>query len=160
MKIIKKFNQYIKENLDPTEDMELKQKLSPVEDDLDSIEPGDEDDMDDMDDMDMTDDSDLDDPDFDLIDDIDGDINGVSSYEEDEENEGEIEAHQYIGTQMMNDLASRLGTEVVNNEIEYDGKIINYFSETECFHIDNEKFESVEDAFEFLTNGGDEMGGE
>ena len=56
----------------------------------------------------------------------------------------------------MNELSQRLGADIINNQITYDGKVINYFSETECFHIGSEKFETVDDAFDYLT--GDEDG--
>lgn len=120
MKIIKKFNQYVKENLsDMDSDIETDSDL-----DLDSK-------------MDM-----------DLIDDIKDDNNDID-YEDDED---EIESHQYIGTQMLNELADKLGVEVINNEINYEDKKVNYFSETECFHIGDEKFDNVEDAYNYLTN--------
>lgn len=75
----------------------------------------------------------------------------VDEYEEDLPLEEE--SYQYIGSKLMNELAEKLGTVVINNEIEYDGKKINYFSETECFHIDDKKFETIDEAFEYLTQG-------
>jgi hypothetical protein len=71
----------------------------------------------------------------------------MSTPEEEEEEEG----HQYHGTLKMKELADKLGTNVVNNEINFDGKKVNFFSEDEKFHIDKKKFDSVEDAFGYLT---------
>jgi hypothetical protein len=71
----------------------------------------------------------------------------ISTPQEEEEEEG----HQYHGTLKMKELADKLGTNVVNNEINFDGKKVNFFSEDEKFHIDNKKFDSVEDAFDYLT---------
>jgi len=71
----------------------------------------------------------------------------ISTPEEEEEEEG----YQYHGTLKMKELADKLGTNIVNNEINFDGKKVNFFSEDEKFHIDNKKFDSVEDAFDYLT---------
>ena len=67
------------------------------------------------------------------------------------EEEEEEEGSHYHGTLKMKELASKLGTEVTNNEINFDGKKVNFYSEDEKFHIDNKKFNSVEDAFDYLT---------
>jgi hypothetical protein len=68
-----------------------------------------------------------------------------------DEQEEEEEGHEYEGTKLMKELADKLGTNIVNNEINFDGKKVNFFSEDEKFHIDNKKFDSVEDAFDYLT---------
>lgn len=65
--------------------------------------------------------------------------------------EEEEEGTHYHGTLKLKELANKLGTNVVNNEINFDGKRINFYSEDEKFHIDNKKFNSVEDAFGYLT---------
>ncbi len=71
-----------------------------------------------------------------------------------EYNENEIndESDVYIGDKMMKELATKLGVEIINNHIEYDGNIINYYSETEKFHIGNKKFDDVESIYDFLTS--------
>ena len=137
-KIIKKFNQYIKENIDKG----LEDDDFPIEgSDLDAIEEMESD----LEDDDFEDD-------FEDLDDSEDDDTEIREYEEEEEEE---EAHQYIGSQLMNELAEKLGVEVINNEIQYDGKKINYFSETECFHVDNKKFETIEDILEYLSDSDD-----
>ena len=67
------------------------------------------------------------------------------------EEEEEEEGSHYHGTLKMKELAQKLGAEIVNNEINFDGKKVNFYSEDEKFHIDNKKFDSVEDAFDYLT---------
>ena len=41
----------------------------------------------------------------------------------------------YIGNTIIEDLANKLGVESVNNEIDYNGKKINFYSETEMIHV-------------------------
>jgi hypothetical protein len=60
------------------------------------------------------------------------------------------EEDSYIGTKMLNDLARKLGTEVVDGSINYEGNKINFFSETEKFHIGKKKFATVEEVLAFL----------
>jgi hypothetical protein len=74
--------------------------------------------------------------------------NIVDSSDEYEEEEG----GQYEGTVLMKQLADALGAEVVNNEIDYEGHKINYFSETESFHVDKKKFDSMEEVLDFLKS--------
>lgn len=57
------------------------------------------------------------------------------SFVQTEEEEG-----VYIGTQLMEELARELGVEIVDNEINYDGHVINFYSETEAFDIDGESY--------------------
>ena len=59
----------------------------------------------------------------------------------------------YIGTKMIKDLADALGTEVINNAVQYEGKTINFYSETEKFHVDKKKFATVEEVVNYLTGG-------
>jgi hypothetical protein len=59
----------------------------------------------------------------------------------------------YIGTQMIQDLADALGTEVIDNAVQYEGKTINFYSETEKFHVNKKKFATVEEVVEHLTGG-------
>ena len=77
--------------------------------------------------------------------------NLIDDPEEDFE-EGEEESGEYEGTRLMNELAEMLGTEVVNNEINYDGHKINYFSETDSFHVDKnkKKFGTSDEVLEYL----------
>lgn len=57
---------------------------------------------------------------------------------------------EYIGTVLMNQLADMLGEEVIDGQIEYNGQVINFYSEDEKFHIDNKKFDTPEDVVAFL----------
>jgi hypothetical protein len=70
--------------------------------------------------------------------------NIVDNFEEEEE------SGEYEGTIKMKKLAKMLGTEVFNNEINYNGQKINYYSETEMFHVGKHKFKTPEEVFEFL----------
>lgn len=145
-KIIKKFDQYIKENTstDADDDMEMD---GPIEgSDLDAIEE--------LEALEEEE-EDIDTEDDDLIDDDDDDDDTEDrEYEEEEvQEEEEEEYYQYMGNKLLKELADKLGESVIDNEIIYKGKKINYFSETECFHIDNEKFETVDQAFQYLVGG-------
>lgn len=65
--------------------------------------------------------------------------------------EGEEEGGEYIGKKMMNELASELGTEIEDDgSISYNGKKVNFYSETEKFHVDKKKFDTVEDVVNYL----------
>ena len=57
---------------------------------------------------------------------------------------------EYKGEVEMRRLADILGSEVINNQIEYNGKKINYYSETEMFHVDRKKFETAEEVVDYL----------
>lgn len=72
----------------------------------------------------------------------------------DGEEEGEEEeSGEYRGDVEMRELADMLGAELVNNQIEYEGKKINYFSETEMFHVDKKKFKTKEEVIDYLEGG-------
>lgn len=62
----------------------------------------------------------------------------------------EEEGDEYEGQKKMNELANILGEKVIDNKIEHDGKTINFYSETESFHIDNKKFKTVEEVVDYL----------
>jgi hypothetical protein len=73
----------------------------------------------------------------------------LARYEEEEEEGGE-----YIGKKMMNDLASELGIKIdEDGSINYNGKKINFYSETEKFHVDRKKFDTVEDVVNYVSEG-------
>jgi len=64
---------------------------------------------------------------------------------EDEQMEPE-EEYQFQGSQLLEELANRLGAKVENNQINYNGKKIEYFSETEAFAIDRKgKYKTVDE---------------
>lgn len=67
-----------------------------------------------------------------------------------EEGYEEEEGGEYEGTLKMKELAEKLGTSITNNEINYEGQKINWFSETESFHIGRKKFNTVDEVLKFL----------
>lgn len=74
--------------------------------------------------------------------------------EEEEYNKSEEEeSGEYKGTTLMKELARKLGTEIKNNEILYDGNKINFYSEDEKFHIGRNKFNKVDEVVNFLKGG-------
>ena len=74
----------------------------------------------------------------------------LAHYEEEEEEEG----GEYIGKKMMNNLASELGTEIgEDGSINYNGKKINFYSETEKFHVDRKKFDTAQQVVDYLQGG-------
>jgi hypothetical protein len=69
----------------------------------------------------------------------------------------EEEGGEYQGQILLNQLANELGTEVEDgSSINYEGKKINYFSETEKFHVDNKKFSTVEEVVAYLGGSNEE----
>ena len=70
--------------------------------------------------------------------------------DEPEESYEEEESGEYEGTTKLKKLAETLGAELTNNEINYEGHKINWFSETEAFHVDRKKFETIEEVLEYL----------
>lgn len=63
----------------------------------------------------------------------------------------EEEGGEYQGQMLLNQLANELGTEVSEDgSINYEGKKINFFSETEKFHVDGKKFSTAEEVVNYL----------
>lgn len=63
----------------------------------------------------------------------------------------EEEGGEYQGQILLNQLANELGTEVeADGSINYEGKKINFFSETEKFHVDGKKFSTAEEVVNYL----------
>jgi hypothetical protein len=63
----------------------------------------------------------------------------------------EEEGGEYQGQMLLNQLANELGTEVeADGSINYEGKKINFYSETEKFHVDNKKFSTAEEVVDYL----------
>lgn len=63
----------------------------------------------------------------------------------------EEEGGEYQGQMLLNQLANELGTEVdADGSINYEGKKINFYSETEKFHVDNKKFSTSEEVVNYL----------
>jgi hypothetical protein len=70
------------------------------------------------------------------------------------------EDDSYIGTKMLNELADKLGVEVVDGAIDYNGTKINFFSETEKFHIGKKKFATVDEVVSFIEKENTQVQGE
>ena len=63
----------------------------------------------------------------------------------------EEEGGEYMGQKMMADLASELDTEIGSDgSINYNGKKVNFYSETEMFHVDKKKFKTLEEVVDYL----------
>jgi hypothetical protein len=63
----------------------------------------------------------------------------------------EEEGGEYQGQMLLNQLANELGTEVdADGSVNYEGKKINFYSETEKFHVDGKKFSTVEEVVDYL----------
>lgn len=124
-RIIKKYDQYIKENIEdidiPSNEEDINNQVLDQEYEMPGDEP----------------------------------IPSELSDELDEEGEEE-EGHQYKGNRMLSELADKLGTDVVNNSIMYDGKKINFFSETEMYHVDRKKFRTADEVVEYLGSFSDQ----
>jgi len=60
---------------------------------------------------------------------------------------------EYIGDVKIRELLKELGPDAKfeNGTIYYDDKEINFYSETEKFHIGKNKFDDVEDVLKFLN---------
>ncbi len=66
--------------------------------------------------------------------------------------EEEEEADEYVGSVKMRELASKLGVPYTEKGIEYKGKKVNFFSETEKFHVDRKKFDDVAAVVDYLNS--------
>ena len=64
----------------------------------------------------------------------------------------EEESGDYHGSVGMKKIADALGEELKGNEIMHDGHKINFFSETEMYHIDRKKFKTPEEVIEYMNN--------
>lgn len=61
------------------------------------------------------------------------------------------EEYEFQGEKMLQDLANRLGVKVENNVINYNGKKIEFFSETEAFAIDRKgKYKTADEVISKL----------
>lgn len=69
--------------------------------------------------------------------------------------EEEEEANEYVGAVKMRELANKLDVPYSERGIEYNGKKINFFSETEKFHVDRKKFDDVDSVVDYLNSDND-----
>ena len=78
-------------------------------------------------------------------------IKQYDSIPEVEEIPEEEEGGKYIGDQKMARLASMLDVQKSDNgSIEFEGKEINFYSETEKFHVSGKKFNTSEEVIDYL----------
>lgn len=137
---IKKYNQFVKTKVN--EDIDLPEDTINGNPELASEEDVEMEvnDMDDSDDMGIT---------------------GENEYQEienaTEEEEMEEEGGAYIGQKMIQDLADALDVQPdADGSVTYNGKKINFYSETEKFHVDKKKFSSVEEVVNYLQGSTEE----
>ena len=64
----------------------------------------------------------------------------------------EEESGDYHGSVGMEKIANALGEKIQGNEIMHDGHKINFFSETEMYHVDKKKFKTPEEVIDFMKN--------
>jgi hypothetical protein len=57
-----------------------------------------------------------------------------------------------IYSRNLEELASMLGAEIVDNEIIYNDMRIIFPSETEMFHVNNKKFKTAQEAFKHIKS--------
>lgn len=72
---------------------------------------------------------------------------------------GEEEEQEDIYSSKLKQLAEALGLDddaVQNNKLEFEGKEIIFPSETEKFHVDRKKFDTVEQVVDYLQGGSSE----
>jgi hypothetical protein len=83
---------------------------------------------------------------------MDGDASTLPGNNMNDQEEGEEEEYEYEGTKLMKELADKLGVKVENNSINFDGKKIEYFSETGAFAIDRKgKYKTTDEVLDKLT---------
>jgi len=160
MKIIRNFNQFkqnkLNEELTPFAG-EIDNQVTPNIEQEEEIEHESDDDFDEEEISDdgytISDDNldiDADEEENRLADEQELDFHGKH---EDEEEEG---GDEYIGQRLMNELGDMLDAPVINNTITYEGRKINFFSETEKFHIDNKQFDTPQEVYDYLMGEGEQ----
>jgi hypothetical protein len=66
----------------------------------------------------------------------------------------EEEGGEYQGQRLMAELAESLGVDIEEDgSINYNGQKINFYSETEMFHVGKSKFKTVDEVINFLESG-------
>jgi len=137
--MIKKYNQFIKENIQNIQDQE--EVLS--DEDLDTLhDEMSEDELIDNEYSNSENDEDIEDSGEELV------GNPEGSMEEEMEEEGGA----YKGQLMMHELSDELGCPVgADGAIVCKGKKINFFSETEMFHVDRKKFKTIEEVVDYVN---------
>lgn len=62
----------------------------------------------------------------------------------------EVEESEYIGDRLLKELAEKTGGVLEGNTVIIDNKKVDFFSETESFHVDGEKFKTVDEVINHL----------
>lgn len=76
----------------------------------------------------------------------------------DQENNIEFEEEgEDVYSSKLQELADKLGTEVVDGKVEYEGKTIIFPSETEMYHIDKKKFKTSDEVVDYLQGSENKM---
>lgn len=88
--------------------------------------------------------------DFEGQDDVD--FEGQDEFEADED-EDYLDEEEGVDlyTSKLKELADALGAEVKDGKVEYEGKQIIFPSETEKYHVDNKKFNTVEEVIGYFN---------
>jgi hypothetical protein len=156
MKVLRNFDDFVRKN-------RVYENLEEENDNMNSYDKFDEDefddeDLEDFDDEEEFDDEELDGDEFDDEEFDDEELDGDEFDEfDDDDLEDEMgteeEEGEYKGSLMMKELADLLDTEVTEeNEIVYNGHKINFFSETEMFHVGKKTFETPEEVAEYVQS--------
>ena len=138
--MIKRYNQFIKENIQAEEEHNVS------DEDMETIRRGDEENGDDL---------------FQGEETIEGDLpfteEEIEREAAEEENDGSVEDQmeeeggEYIGQKMMQELSDKLDCPIdADGSINCHGKKINFYSETEMFHVDREKFATAEEVVDYV----------
>jgi hypothetical protein len=72
------------------------------------------------------------------------DLESEEMEEEMEEEGGDVYANK------LQEVADKLGSEVTNGKVEYNGQKIIFPSETEMFHVGNKKFKTADEVVTFI----------
>jgi hypothetical protein len=77
----------------------------------------------------------------------------MDTFNNEPDNSEEFEEVEDLYASKLQELADKLGTEVVNGKVEYKGKTIIFPSETDMYHVDDKKFETSDDVVNYLEGG-------
>lgn len=82
----------------------------------------------------------------------------MDSFNNEPENSEEFEEEgEDLYASKLQELADKLGTEVVNGKVEFEGKTVIFPSETEMYHIDKKKFKTSDEVVDYLQGSENKM---
>jgi hypothetical protein len=88
--------------------------------------------------------------------DLEEELNGFENEPSSEEEFTEEEEMEQEGGDVYNlrlkEVADKLGSEVSNGKVEYNGQKIIFPSETEMYHVGNKKFKTSDEVVSYLEN--------